>query len=192
MYLDRNVVQQLTIPFHPRNYVRVMRSVYANTPMGLGFGESRFSSPVQAFKILYVAKDVGTSIAETIIRDNFEGQPTREIEDAALEEWSYTEFSADVPLKVLDLRSDGAFRLGITTDVSRAKGHHDGQVLSENIYHNFDIEGLLFTSRFTASPCLAVYERAVDKLKGDPTAVPITRHPNLISVLSGLNIKVIK
>ncbi|MER9445746.1 RES family NAD+ phosphorylase [Mesorhizobium sp. M0340] len=40
----------------------------------MGFGQSRFASPDRSFMVLYVARDLATAIAETIVRDRFEGK----------------------------------------------------------------------------------------------------------------------
>ncbi|WID99969.1 RES domain-containing protein (plasmid) [Bosea vestrisii] len=39
----------------------------------MGFGQTRFSSPDRAFRLVYIARDLATAIAETIVRDRFEG-----------------------------------------------------------------------------------------------------------------------
>lgn len=36
------------------------------TPLGMGFGHSRFSSPNRLFKLLYIAQDLATAVAETV------------------------------------------------------------------------------------------------------------------------------
>lgn len=63
------VVAELAVPFRPSAYLRVMPKVHAATPLGMGFGQTRFSAPDNSFKVLYIARDIATAIAETIIRD---------------------------------------------------------------------------------------------------------------------------
>ena len=46
---------------------------FRNTPLGMGFGKTRFASPVDSFTLVYIAQDLATSIAEAIVRDRFEG-----------------------------------------------------------------------------------------------------------------------
>ena len=44
---------------------------------GMGLGKSRFSSPKNRFRLLYLAQDPTTAVAETIVRDRFEGASER-------------------------------------------------------------------------------------------------------------------
>ncbi len=68
MKLDPKVVAELAVPFRPSAYLRVMPKLHATTPLGMGFGQTRFSPPDHSFKVLYIARDIATAIAETIIR----------------------------------------------------------------------------------------------------------------------------
>ncbi|WP_404943692.1 RES family NAD+ phosphorylase [Rhizobium ruizarguesonis] len=43
----------------------------------MGFGKTRFSSPRDKFRLLYLAQDPATAIAETIVRDRFQGKAER-------------------------------------------------------------------------------------------------------------------
>ena len=85
------------------------------------------------------------------------------LDEMEFEDWAVTEVSALQPLVVLDLRTVGLLRLGVTTDAARAKRHDEGRTLSEALYRSFDIDGLLYTSRLTATPCVAIYDRAVQE-----------------------------
>ena len=42
---------------------------HAATPFGAGYGRTRFASPNGAFKVIYLAQDLTTSVAETLVRD---------------------------------------------------------------------------------------------------------------------------
>lgn len=69
------------------------------------------------------------------------------------------------PLMVLDLRTTGLLKFGVSTDAPRAKAQGDGQALSEAVYvyGAFDADGLLYASRLTGAQCLPVYDRAVTR-----------------------------
>lgn len=67
---------------------------HRSTPLGMGFGQSRFSSPNQMFRLLYAAYDLATAIAETIVRDRFEGTQERVLDESEIEDWSVTEVTA--------------------------------------------------------------------------------------------------
>ena len=98
--------------------------------------------------------------------------------------------TAPTPLVVVDLRSTGLLRLGVSTDVARAKEHREGQKFSETLYSSFAVDGLLYSSRLTSAECLAVYDRAVGtKLEASP-AVNLIRHPDLIPALESIEVTI--
>jgi hypothetical protein len=53
--LDHAVLASLAIAFQPLGYYRVTPLAHRATPLGMGFGRSRFSSPDDGFKVLYLA-----------------------------------------------------------------------------------------------------------------------------------------
>ena len=57
----------------PKAYVRVTLIVHSAPPLGTGFGLTRFVSSTTAFKVIYIAQDLTTGIAETLVRDRFQG-----------------------------------------------------------------------------------------------------------------------
>jgi hypothetical protein len=189
--LDLKIVSQLTVAFAPSSYVRVTPSAYAGTPLGMGFGKTRFASPTDSFKILYIAKDVITGVAETIIRDRFEGKANRQLIESEVATWGVTEISAE-PLNLLDLRTTGLLRLGISTDIARAKNQDEARQFSQIVYDETDLQGILYRSRLTGEDCVAVYDRAVTgKLTAGPV-VDLLTIAALVPGLSDLNIQLIK
>ncbi|MBB4524978.1 RES family NAD+ phosphorylase [Rhizobium leguminosarum] len=141
--LDPTTVADLALAFRPNAWLRVLPRNHMATPLGMGFGNSRFSSPHRRFRLAYIAQDLSTAIAETIVRDRFEGSADRVLDETEFEDWAIAEVSAVDPLTVLDLRTTGLLKLGVSTDAARAKAHSDGQALSEAVYGAFDADGLL-------------------------------------------------
>lgn len=190
MKLDSKTVSELALDFQPRSYLRVMPVSHMATPLGMGFGQTRFSSPSMAFRLVYIARDVATAIAETIVRDRYEGATERILDQTEIEEWAVAEVTAPTPLVVIDLRATGLLRLGVSTDAARAKEHREGQKFSETLYSSFAVDGLLYSSRLTSAECLAVYDRAVGtKLEASP-AVNLIRHPDLIPALESIGVTI--
>jgi hypothetical protein len=188
--LDPKVVAELAIPFRPRRYLRVMPKIHAATPLGMGFGQTRFSASDNSFRLAYIARDIATAIAETIIRDRFEGRAKRVLDITELDDWAFSEISATTPLMVLDLRTTGLLKLGVSTNAARAKSHTTGRRLSKELYDRFAIDGILYASRLTSAECVAVYDRAVaPKLVSTP-AVNLVRNTRLIDALRSLSISV--
>ena len=188
MKLDSKTVSELAIAFRPTAYLRVIPLEHKATPLGMGLGQTRFSSPTRAFQLAYIAKDVATSIAETIVRDRFEGAAARVLDESEVEDWAMAEISATEPLLVLDLRTTGLLKLGISTDAARAKDHRDGRSLSEELYRSFDIDGLLYASRLTGAECVAVYDRAVTTKLASGSAEELVRHSDLDTALRSIGV----
>ena len=140
--------------------------------------------------MIYIARDLPTAIAETIVRDRFEGSADRVLDETEFEDWAIAEVSALDPLTVLDLRTTGLLRLGVSTDAARAKAHSDGQALSEAIYGTFDVDGLLYASRLTGAHCLTVYDRAVARKLAATPAIELLRHPGLVPALKEIGVSV--
>lgn len=192
MRLNREIVKDLVVEFEPVDYLRVLKAAHMATPLGMGHGNNRFSSPTQAFKLLYIGQDVATGVAETVVRDRFEGDAERILDVSEFDTWAITKVTAREPLLLVDLRKNGLLRLGVSTDAARAKSHSEGQALSEAMHAQFDVDGFLYLSRLTGENCAAVYERAVlNKLTATP-AILLPQHPDLIAALQSMSIVVRK
>jgi hypothetical protein len=188
--LHSATVADLALAFQPQSYLRVMPAEHMATPLGMGFGHTRFSSLNRKFRLIYIARDLPTAIAETIVRDRFEGTDDRVLEDSEIEQWAVAEDTAPSPLIVLDLRTTGLLRLGISTDAARAKGHLEGQMLSETLYESYALNGLLYSSRLTSVDCLAIYDRAVEaKLVATP-GINLLQHADLVPALKSIDVSV--
>ncbi len=192
MKLDPKVVERLAVSFEPRRYLRVTPRVHARTPLGMGFGASRFASPNRSFRLIYVTRDLATGIAETIVRDRFEDQELRQLDASEVEPWSVVDISATRPLTVLDLRTTGLLQLGVSTDAARAKGQEQGRLLSQALYDGFDVDGLLYSSRLTGANCVALYDRCVHTAIAVAKTVDLVRMDELISALAELNVSMIR
>ena len=192
MELDPETVADLAIRFEPHNYLRAMRREHAATPLGVGFGQSRFTSPDRSFMVLYIARDLPTAIAETIIRDRFEGKSDRTLDLSEVGAWAVAEVSATAPLTVIDVRTTGLLRLGVSTDAARAKQQEEGRRLSQALYDGFAVDGILYHSRLTGAECLAVYDRAVDAgLLKSGRAIALERQADLVPALRQLNVRLV-
>lgn len=134
MILDPDVLADLAVAITPKSYARVTPMARAATPLGAGFGVTRFASPMQTFKVIYIAQDLTTGVAETIVRDRFQGRARRKLLDVEAPLWGATEVSASAPLTLIDLRTTGLVRLGVSTDAARGKAQGQGRKLSQAVY----------------------------------------------------------
>ena len=191
MRLDPEIVRELLIRFQPRNYLRVMPKVYSGQPLGMGYGQTRFASPDRSFQVVYLAQDLMTGVAETIVRDRFEDQTDRTLHASEVSDWAASTITVRSPLIVVDLRTTGLLKLGVTTDASRAKAQETGRLLSQELYKRFAVDGILYLSRLTAAECIAVYDRAIATKLTASKAVDIVRLRALIPALTALGVTLV-
>lgn len=191
MRLDFGEVAKLVVAYQPIRYLRSTPMAYAGTPLGMGCGKTRFASPIDAFTLLYIAEDLATSLAEAIIRDRFERGGTRELTKGEVSGWGATEVGASSPLRLLDLRKMGCFLLGVSTDVTGAKAQDEARELSQTIYDQTDLDGLLYSSRLTKRDCAAVYDRAVTPTLTASPVQELEKLAGLVPALTSLNVKLI-
>ena len=162
-----------------RNFSRVIYNKHIATPLGIGTKPSRFGSYVrlrgsegQTFiRVLYGAEGVDTAIYETIVRNKFDINPNRVLYPVNYQEMIAVRFSSDGAnlLKLLDLTKGKATCYGVPTDVIRSSDHTEGQHFSQFVYENMhDIDGFIYSSRFTEQDCVALYHnRVINKLHSD-------------------------
>ena len=192
MTLDKAVLQKLAVRINVDAYVRIVARHHAATPLGMGFGKTRFSSPRDKFKLLYLAQDPATAVAEAIIRDRFEKKAERILLQEEFDAYSIAEIETEKPLFVLDLRYEGASLLGVSTDAVRAKAQTAGRRLSQQIYDRTRFDGIVYMSRITNRQCVAIYDRAVETtLRADAPALDLPRLGLLPSILARLHVTII-
>jgi hypothetical protein len=189
--LDASVLADLAVEITPKAYVRVTPMAHAATPLGAGFGVTRFASPTKTFKVIYLGQDLTTGVAETLVRDRFQGKVRRRLLDVEVALWGATEVNASAALMLIDLRTTGLVRLGVSTEAARGKAQGQGRKLSQAIYDRTDAQGLIYVSRLTGRTCICVYDRA---LPGSLLATPIvglTLLAGFVDTLRELNVALI-
>ncbi len=161
MKLNQTIITELTRPYTPDSLIRISPLKHKSTPLGMGWSNTKFSSPLRSFQLLYIAKDLKTALAETIIRDRFEGSTARDMMFGEVLGWGVVLVSASSPLLLLDLRTTGCLKLGVSTDIKGAKLQAESRAFSQSLYDQTSLDGILFKSRLTGVDCAAIYDRAV-------------------------------
>ena len=154
-------------------------------PLQLHSSPSRFCDGKSAFAVMYAALSFETCVVETLVRDRFTHRIKRELPLAAILARGYARISTqpDRELNLLDLRDSGCVDIGAPTDAVRARHFAAGQALGRAVHEEHaDVDGLIYASRLTGDDCIAVFERAIGKLKVDE-ACEKKGHPELPSVL---------
>jgi hypothetical protein len=192
--IEASEVSKLTLDVSALNWLRIMPKIHRATPLGTGPGSSRFSSPKRTYEILYAAQTLASAVAEGILRDRFaaKAHSKRYVEVSELRNFVVTEVSTRSPLKLIDLRTSGVYRLGIPTDAVGARAHRAGQAFADQLFTKFlHIDGILYSSRLTKGECIAVFDRAVrTKLSATP-AVDIERLTALPAALDELAVTLV-
>jgi hypothetical protein len=191
MNLDEAALGRTVVAFSPMAYCRIIPLAHKDTPLGTGPGEARFSSIEGDFHTLYAAVSLATAIAETIVRDRFEGGGPRRLFSTELEKSCVVQLSARIPLDLVDLRMDGCFQLGISTDIASAKGWDQSRKLAQYVYDQTTLDGFLYRSRLTGANCIAIFGRAIAAKLTAGIARSLTAAPDLEVALKSLSVEVI-
>lgn len=192
MTLDKTILRDLAVSIDVTGYLRIMDAAHRATPTGMGYGKTRFASPTDSFKLLYVAQDLPTALAEAVIRDRFQGKQKRELLEEDIEQSVIASMVSLAPLKLLDLRTSGANRLGVPTNAVRGRAQQSGRRFSQELYDSTDFDGIVYMSRITNAECVAVYDRAAGSTL-DPACpvVDLVRLADLELGLRSLNVSLI-
>lgn len=190
MTFDAAILRELVVRIDVTGYLRIMEARHRATPTGMGHGKTRFSSPTDRFTVLYAAQDLPTALAEKVIRDRFQGRKERVLLEADLDESVVASLIGLAPLKLLDLRTSGASRLGVPTDAVRGRTQQAGRKFSQRLYDSTDFDGIVYMSRITNAECVAIYDRAVEtELNPAPPVQDIRRLADLVPALTSLSVE---
>jgi len=166
-------------------------------PLGYGKLPSRFSDPrrrlpSRRFGVLYLGQTLKVCFLEAVLRDQRDGF----IEDFLIAELEltsrrYAEIEVASELRLVDLRDDKAIRMGVPTDVARASRQSLARKWAVACHdHPSQPDGIVYPSRLNGMTNMALYGRAVGKLK--PVRIlPLIAAPGLASVLDDLRVALI-
>ena len=193
MALDSSLVAELIVTARPIRWLRAIPKKHAATPDGMGYGQSRFSAPNEEFKVMYFARDLTTALAETIVRDRFEGVSAerRTLFLSEVINWALSEISLGSSVNLLDLRAPNPLRLGINTDATGCRSHNAGQRLSREVHDQFEhVDGFVYQSRLTGGPCIVLFERATPTVTASK-AIDLINIVGLADRLASLSINLL-
>ncbi|MBP8232126.1 MAG: RES family NAD+ phosphorylase [Rhizorhabdus sp.] len=168
-------------------------------PDALGFGKSpsRFSDPRRLkdssrFGVLYLGATLKVCFLEAVLRDQRDGLTgDLPIHESEFDERQYAEIEVAERLRLVDLRADRAVRMGIPSDVARASDQALSRKWSLALHeHNEMPDGIIYPSRLNGETNLAIYDRAVAKLRLLRKST-LKSAPGLPSVLNDLLVSMI-
>jgi hypothetical protein len=166
-------------------------------PLGFGKTPSRFSDPSRRvpshrFGVLYLGETLKVCFLEAVLRDSRNGAVgDYPMDERELHVRRYAEIEVTAPLSVIDLRGDGAIRMGVPSDVARASRQSLARAWSLAFHrHPSAPDGIVYPSRLNGQTNLAVYDRAVSKLR-TANASPLIAAANLPTVLDELMVALV-
>jgi hypothetical protein len=103
----------------------------------------------------------------------------------------YARERIEVRLSAFDIRDSGCADSGAPMDAVRARHFAAGQALGKAVHEEHDgVDGFIYASRLTGDDCIAVFERAVEKLLV-LEACELKDHPELPGVLERHGIQLV-
>jgi hypothetical protein len=165
-------------------------------PLGYGKSPSRFSDPrrridANRFGVLYLGDSLKVCFLEAVLRDRRDGTDgSLLMGEGELHEKNYAQIEITSALTLVDLRNDGAVRMGVPTDVARSSSQRLARQWSVAFHeHPSHPDGIIYPSRLNGQTNLAVYHRAVSKLRATDVRLLI-RAPGLAGVLDDLRVEI--
>ena len=141
-------------------------------PLGSGKSQSRFSDPRRRkpenrFGVLYLGQTIDACFLEAVLRDRKDGVVgSFLIGERELQERLFVDVEVDAPLRLVDLQENNAVAMGIPSDVLRGVRHRLGRAWSIAFHDHPDaVDGIVYPSRLNGQVNVAIYGRAVPKLR---------------------------
>jgi hypothetical protein len=166
-------------------------------PLGFGKTPSRFSDPrrrvaANRYGVLYLGETVKVCFLEAVLRDQRDGvMGDLPIAEAEFHSRYYAEIEVAAPLAMVDLRGDGAIVMGVPTDVAKGSNQALARVWSVAFHeHPAKPDGIIYPSRLNEHTNLAIFERAVVKLR-IVRKMKLIAAPGLAPVLSDLKVSIV-
>jgi hypothetical protein len=168
----------------------------ARHPSALGCrpSPSRFSDPSGTkYGLVYIASSAKAAFAEVILRDRAIGtMDPFLISTSELEMYACADIEIVDGLKVVDLTGNGLLRLHVPTDVTGASDQTLARIWSEAFFDHPDSpDGILYNSRLTKERNIALFERAVGKLKAKATPKLVERRDELAAIIRDFDLAIV-
>jgi hypothetical protein len=177
----------------PSHVFRIYDETKGYTPLGFGYGNTRFSSPSQDFAVIYTANDLIAALLEVMIRDTLNWKSNRAIPISELEKHRIASLEPPTRMNLLRLDKNLCSRAGIDTDVIMSSRQEEARRLSQKLFDEIpSADGILYPSRFRNNDiCLATYIKPGLTPPFDiADDIPLIKHPMLKAALIELDITV--
>jgi hypothetical protein len=179
-----------------RRFGRICLERYPE-PLGFGVTPSRFSDPRRRatknrFGVLYLGSSLKVCFLEALLRDARNGVVgDYPLDERELHARRFVEIEVTRPLTLVSLAGDAAVRMGVPSDVARASKQALARAWSVAFHeHPTAPDGIVYPSRLNGETNLAVYDRAISKLRAS-RSMPLISAPGLADVLNGLKVALV-
>jgi len=156
-----------------------------------GPGLNRFSDPTgKAYGVVYLGSSAKVAFVETLLRDAADGRSDDcVLELAEIQARSIASIQVDTPLQLVDLTGDGRLLMGVPSDVTGASDQTLARKWSLAFHeHTEQPDGVYYLSRLNGEHCIALYDRALGKLKTVATPSLMDADTELAGILDDLEI----
>lgn len=164
-------------------------------PLGIGKTKSRFSDPRnltddERYGVLYLGSTFSVCFLETYVRDKNVGliSPPVIYEDE-IDKLTYAQISVAADLSLVDLTAGREIRMGVPTDVAHAYDQELARQWALAFFlHPQAPDGIYYQSRLNGEFNLAIFDRAIGKLRvdGTMTVMASTHYFDLIESLDAI------
>ena len=167
---------------------RVIHESLRDRPLDAVPAPSRFSDPAGTYAVLYAAETVRCCFWEAVVRNRLTRSQRRELPRVEIDARLVVSLESREDLTLVDLRGDGPIQIGASPAVAHDSNHFAGRSLSAATFADVrEADGFLFHSRFTGHLCVAVFDRAIGKLRG-LRVTPLIEHVDFLEALDDYDI----
>lgn len=188
----------LHTPSRSRAWLRLYSDAHADR-LGFGHAPSRFSDPrigepgTTPYGVVYLGRALKVCFLEAIVRDRGDARlGPLPIGMAQLEHTICAEIAPKAGLALVDLRGDGPVRMGVPTDAVRAADPSMGQAWARVFHeHAAAPDGIIYPSRFDGETNVALFDRALGKMRVRSAGPLLERRTEVASVIRDLKIALV-
>ncbi len=145
------------------------------------------------YGVIYAGRTLKVSFLEAIVRDRGDARlGLLPIEMTDLKHMICTEIVPKAGLRLVDLRGDGPVQMGVPTDAVRAADPALGQAWALAFHqHSTGPDGIIYPSRFDGETNMALFDRALSKVRARSAAPLLDRRTELAQVIRDIKIALI-
>lgn len=188
----------LHTPSRSRAWLRLYSDAHAD-PLGFSHAASRFSDPrvsapgTARYGVVYLGRTLKVCFLEAVVRDRGDARlALLPIDMSQLEHTICAEIAPRAALTLVDLRGDAPVRMGVPTDAVRAADPALGQAWALAFHeHEAAVDGIIYPSRFDGETNIALFDRALGKVRARSVGPLLERRDELAAVIRNLKIALI-